>query len=1162
MLIMRKRCPYPVSLFSLLGLLAFWSIAWAQVASSSAHAAAKNMLVDNFENASMKNLLGGYIGADTAAPGTCRFCFTWNPANTFGNAAHSLQIDYDVRSPGSYTYLWLHLGPEGSDEKVRSMDLRGFSYLSFWVKTNKRGENFKVELHCDSNHNGRFDPNEDTASSVYVDRYLGSSGLTERWRKVVIPLADFSSIKDFSSAIEIVIVFENLRGNRQGTIYLDEILLGTGSLSISSTDSAAFQAPKTLPPPTATAGIHSLPTLTAGLAQPLAARCNKGPGLEGVGFEISWDEGKNWALVGMDYDISKGSASISWKVPPLPPSQKVLLRAFSQGIRQERAPDMEPLPVAIKSLPDGALIRELTRRSFLYFLDNQNPDTGLFLDSEGGDASTAVAGFGLAAMAIGAREGWVDAKSARKRALKTLNSYLLLQKGKYWAKPVSVPAPQIPASKDGFFYHFMKPRSGARAGTSEISVVDTALLLFGALTAGEYFGGEVKALAERMYDGVQWNKFFDPQSKTLLMAWSPEKGYFPNHWDYYTDETILLHILAAGSKTSPIPGNSFYSFKREKGHFGDGQDFVYSWSGALFTHQYAAAWLDLKGWQDRDGCDWWENSRRATAASRDYCWYNRERPGAYGPHRWGISSFQRPEGYVMHYGTLPNGSGQAQEDGTLSPIACAASITFLPFAAIHDLKQLLANYPFLWGPYGLRNAYNIERSWFSSVDFGLDTGLLLLSLENFKNGLAWKTLAKSPIVQRGLSACGLSAVEGSDGARGAQSPNKFDAAPPVEPALPPIPEASPEFLFRAQGVVQEMENLCNRDNADALARFLQNSEASYDKALGLLEMVKGSLGKNRAHCYWLKALIASRRASPVIAGAHLRMMLRQARDVSTNPLDRLAFLRGYQNYIVVADLRDFQEEVYAAFRQEAQQAALAAALEDFARYCEEKGRYAMAVRAWEDSLDILRKEESAQGLVNRIGEIAKGFSEAGRVEDAMVFDRIFLDEIRSKVSLAKAHPDWGSRILELGQKYQAAGKAIFSRECYSALLALPTQVDRGEVLYQLGKLEEASKNHAKAIAFFKAILQGQPQGVLTEYAEFGIAVNKLLLEANAKTLQCMEDFVRKYPNSALREHAAFNLGIAYFERKNFEEAKKHLQSVSSQDEDLSRKAASLLVKMK
>ena len=55
-------------------------------------------------------------------------------------------------------------------------------------------------------------------------------------------------------------------------------------------------------------------------------------------------------------------------------------------------------------------------------------------------------------------------------------------------------APQGPASRGmtghhGFFYHFLDMTTGERAGDLELSTVDTALFLSGALFCQSYFDG-------------------------------------------------------------------------------------------------------------------------------------------------------------------------------------------------------------------------------------------------------------------------------------------------------------------------------------------------------------------------------------------------------------------------------------------------------------------------------------------------------------------------------------------------------------------------------------------------------------------------------------------------------------------------------------------------
>src|SRR5947208_1094586 len=106
--------------------------------------------------------------------------------------------------------------------------------------------------------------------------------------------------------------------------------------------------------------------------------------------------------------------------------------------------------------PDQEFLEDLSHRSFQYFWDHADPATGLVLDrapADGspavkrnvGTASSAVTGFGLTAICIGAERGWVPEKQVRARVLTTLKFF----------------AERAP-SEHGWFYHWMDSRTGER----------------------------------------------------------------------------------------------------------------------------------------------------------------------------------------------------------------------------------------------------------------------------------------------------------------------------------------------------------------------------------------------------------------------------------------------------------------------------------------------------------------------------------------------------------------------------------------------------------------------------------------------------------------------------------------------------------------------------
>jgi hypothetical protein len=177
-------------------------------------------------------------------------------------------------------------------------------------------------------------------------------------------------------------------------------------------------------------------------------------------------------------------------------------------------------------------------------------------------------GFAFAALAVGAERGWVERPTAEARSAGTLST--LLERA-----PV----------EHGFLYHFLDMESAARHRRCEVSVIDTALCVAGAITAGEYFGGRVRDLAQRLYRRVEWTWYRDPSSDRFRMGWWPERG-FDGYWTG-SDEQRVMYVLGAGSPEHAVPGSMWYAVERPRGSWADGPAFVHSSIGSLFTHQFS-----------------------------------------------------------------------------------------------------------------------------------------------------------------------------------------------------------------------------------------------------------------------------------------------------------------------------------------------------------------------------------------------------------------------------------------------------------------------------------------------------------------------------------------------------------------------------------------------
>lgn len=400
-----------------------------------------------------------------------------------------------------------------------------------------------------------------------------------------------------------------------------------------------------------------------------------------------------------------------------------------------------PYPVAAeeKAASEGEFLNAIQERAFRYFEKEKNPYNGLVRDSasnrEGGvsnaPASIAAVGFALTAYPVGVERGWMGRGAARELTKRTLEFFL----GE---------APE----HNGFFYHFLDFETGKRVNASELSPIDTALFLAGALFAAEYYEDpEIRELVRKIYERVDFEWMLNKGS-TLALAWSPETGFSRQRWDHF-DESLLLYALATGAPSHPVPPGTWKEVLKPVGSY---RDYCLIQMPPLFTHQYPHIWLDLKN--KNDGfADYFKNSVNATLANRAFCVDQSSKFAGYGPDLWGLSASDGPSGYRA-YGAPPGWS--VLHDGTVAPTACGSSIVFTPGESVACLRNIYEKYgDKMWGRYGFSDAMNPGKNWASEKVYGIDQGALLLMIENYRSGMIWKFMARSGPVQEGLRKMGF-----------------------------------------------------------------------------------------------------------------------------------------------------------------------------------------------------------------------------------------------------------------------------------------------------------------------------------------------------------------------------------------------------------------------
>jgi len=395
---------------------------------------------------------------------------------------------------------------------------------------------------------------------------------------------------------------------------------------------------------------------------------------------------------------------------------------------------------------DDALLDHVQRATALFFVESAHPKTALVSDRSLADgtgpgdvASVAGQGFALSVWCLAAERGWLPVDVARERVLTSL---------RFMRDRVQ--------QKEGFFYHFVDWETGRRANQSELSSIDTALFLAGALTCRSYFDGDtpderaIRDLATALYADVNW-PFMTHGGPTLTLGWTPEHGFLPERWDTYS-ELMVMQLLALASPTPShaLPPESWHAWKRVPVITYGGRTFLAC--APLFTHQYSQAWFDFRNKHD-DYLDYHHNSRLATLAQRQMVVDFAEDFPYYSEDLWGLTASDGPTTYEAWGG--PPSPIKPPLEGIVVPCAPGGSVPFAPQETIRVLRNLKENHPETWSRYGFVDAFSPAQDWVSTDIIGIDAGITVMAIENHRTGFFWKTFMADPAAQRAFKIAGF-----------------------------------------------------------------------------------------------------------------------------------------------------------------------------------------------------------------------------------------------------------------------------------------------------------------------------------------------------------------------------------------------------------------------
>jgi len=419
----------------------------------------------------------------------------------------------------------------------------------------------------------------------------------------------------------------------------------------------------------------------------------------------------------------------------------------------------------INALPSDQDLDRLQATTIHYYLHETNPANGLVRDKTDRIApcSIAAVGLALAAIPVLVEHGVISREFAPEIALRKLRFFMDSAQG-----------PELDSTGyKGFYYHFLDMRTGRRVWNCEISTIDSAFLFAGMLTCAAYFDADteeesrVRQLADALYRRADWRWALNGGA-AISHGWRPETGFIPNRWMGY-DEGLLLYLLGLGSPTFPLPAESYAAYCSTylwKSIYG--RELLYS--GPLFTHQLSHLWIDFRDLRDafmRDhGTDYFQNTRQATYLQQEYAIRNPLEFEGYGEFSWGITATDGP-GWQnrtvkgidrQFYDYYARGAPYGPDDGTLAPWVVVASLPFAPEIVIPTVRAMAQLNLGMTKRYGFKPSFNRtyevqENStgwWVTPYHFGVDQGPVVLMIENYRSGLLWNLMRRSPYIVTGL----------------------------------------------------------------------------------------------------------------------------------------------------------------------------------------------------------------------------------------------------------------------------------------------------------------------------------------------------------------------------------------------------------------------------
>ncbi|HVU18581.1 MAG TPA: glucoamylase family protein [Candidatus Didemnitutus sp.] len=474
----------------------------------------------------------------------------------------------------------------------------------------------------------------------------------------------------------------------------------------------------------------------------------------------SWD-GKKFEPVG----VQQGTFDRYVDFVGVPP-KKAYYRVTAVSAGGAESPPTPAVSGATHAFTNEELLTMVQEGCFRYYWERGHPNAGMAIEILPGDdnlCAMGASGFGVLALMVGTERGFVTRAQGAERILKIVR---FLKKADRF---------------HGAWPHFLDGRTGKvnpffGRYDDGADLVETAFMMQGLLTVRNYFDRdnaaekEIRDTITTLWREVEWDWFRrDPKSEFLFWHWSPDHDWYIGHPLVGWNETMIVYLLAIASPTHAVPPSMYYSgwagqsdtaveYRRgwsrttHGDHYANGGEYygikldVGEGSGGnLFFTQFSFLGFDPRNLRDKY-TNYFENNRALSLINRAYCIENPGKYRGYGSDCWGLSA------------GINNG-GMPQPNSDNGTICCSASLGVFPYTPKESMAALKHFYRDLgaqtWGIYGFHDGFNESEDWFQQVWMGLNQAQIVVMIENYRTGLAWKNFMANPEIRPALEAIGF-----------------------------------------------------------------------------------------------------------------------------------------------------------------------------------------------------------------------------------------------------------------------------------------------------------------------------------------------------------------------------------------------------------------------